>query len=79
MEKKQLISAKVSPQTLSKIDDFLKNHRYWKRNTVISCILDAVMDNFRPEDIYNMMCYSRQYGQHVNTKFSFDKEDDTNV
>ena len=77
MEKKQLISAKISPETLSKIDDFLKNRRYWKRNTVISSILDAVMDNFRPEDIYNMMCYSRLYRKHVNTLFSFDKEDET--
>lgn len=77
MEKKQLISAKISPETLSKIDDFLKNHRYWKRNTVISSILDAVVDNFTKDDIYKMMCYSRLNRKKANTKFSYDENDDT--
>lgn len=77
MEKKQLISAKISPETLSKIDDFLKNRQYWKRNTVISCILDAVVDNFTKEEINNMMWYSRLGRKKANTKFSFDENDGT--
>lgn len=70
MEKKKLISAKISPKTLEDIDEFLKNHRYWKRNTVISSILDAVMDNFTEEEIFRMVCYNRLNRRKINAHFS---------
>ena len=77
MENLKLISAKISPKTLEKIDGFIKNRRYWKRNTVISRILDAVMDNFTETEIYNMMRYSRFGNNQVYTLFSFDEKDGT--
>lgn len=70
MEKKKLISAKISPKTLEDIDEFLKNHRYWKRNTVISGILDAVVDNFTKEEICKMVSYDRLNRRNINAHFS---------
>lgn len=57
-ERSQLISARVDPATIAKIDKFLTRHTYWKRNTVIASVLDAVFDNFTDADIYDMVRYN---------------------
>ena len=73
MENKKLISARLSPRTLAKIDTFVTNRRYWKRNTVISNVLDAVFDCFDEKAIYNMMIYDSRYRQRANGSFSLEK------
>lgn len=50
----QLMSVRIDPDTIKKLDDFCSRHRYWKRNTVINAILYAVMNNFTERDIYDM-------------------------
>lgn len=50
----QLMSVRIDPDTIKKLDDFCSRHRYWKRNTVINAILYAVMNNFTEKDIYDM-------------------------
>ena len=70
MEKKQLISARLDPQTLAKIEAFTKKHYYWKRNTVISNVLDAVFDRFDDGDIYDMVRYSRHHDRNAKGSFS---------
>lgn len=69
MEKKQLLSVRLDPTTLAKIESFASHHDYWKRNTVISHVLDAVFDNFDVRDIYDMVRYSKLV--HRNAKGSF--------
>lgn len=73
MENKKLISARLDPQTLAKVDEFVKNRRYWKRNTVISNVLDAVFDCFSEKAIYDMVRYSRLYHQEAKGSFSLEK------
>lgn len=68
-EKLKLISARVDPATLAKIDKFLLRHTYWKRNTVIAHVLDAVFDNFTDADIYDMVRFDRN--DHKNASGSF--------
>lgn len=51
----KLISVRVDPDTLEKIDDFLKKHEYWTRNAVINQILTTVMDRFIERDVYDMV------------------------
>lgn len=68
-EKLKLISARVDPATLAKIDQFLTRHSYWKRNTVIAHVLDAVLDNFTEGEIYDMVRYDRN--QQINASASF--------
>lgn len=73
MENKKLISTRLDPQTLAKIESFANRHPYWKRNTVISRILDAVFDNFDQKSIYDMVRYSRLYHDEASGSFSLDK------
>lgn len=72
-ENLKLISARVDPATLAKIDQFLTRHGYWKRNTVITRILDAVMDNFTDSDIYDMLRYDRILRKKATGSFTLDK------
>lgn len=73
MENKKLISARLTPQTLAKIDTFVTNKRYYKRNTVISNVLDAVFDCFDEKAIYNMVRFSRHHHPDAAGSFSLEK------
>lgn len=70
MENKKLLSARLDPQTLAKIEAFTKRHYYWKRNTVISNVLDAVFDCFDDRAIYDMVRYTRHYHRESSGSFS---------
>lgn len=73
MENKKLISARVSPHTLAKIDAFATKHYYWKRNTVISNVLDAVFECFDEKAIYDMVRYSHYVHKDAHGSFSLEK------
>lgn len=73
MENKKLISTRLDPQTLVKIEKFANKFYYWKRNTVISNVLDAVFDNFDDKAIYDMVRYCRWSHKDASGSFSLDK------
>lgn len=50
----KLTSVRLDPDTLDKIEEFLKKHEYWTKNAVINNILTVVMDRFSDRDIYDM-------------------------
>lgn len=70
MENKKLISARIDRQTLVKIENFANKYYYWKRNTVISHVLDAVFDNFNDKAIYDMVRYCRNSHKDASGSFS---------
>lgn len=70
MENKKLLSTRLDPQTLVKIENFANKHYYWKRNTVISGVLNAVFDNFSDKDIYDMVRYHRDFHKDASGSFS---------
>lgn len=72
MENKKLLSVRLDPQTIAKINVIQQKHYYWKRGTIISSILDAVVDNFDDKAIYDMMRYIRRFDKHVSCSFSLD-------
>lgn len=51
----KLTSVRLDPDTLEKIDKFLKKHDYWTKNGVINKILTTVMERFSERDIYDMI------------------------
>lgn len=51
----KLTSVRLDPDTLEKIDLFLKKHDYWTKNAVINSILTSVMERFSEGDIYDMV------------------------
>lgn len=53
-ENMKLISARIDPDTLAKIDSFCQKHTYWKRNTVINQVLTTVFNDFGDKMIYDM-------------------------
>lgn len=50
----KLTSVRLDPDTLDKIDEFLKKHEYWTKNGVIDNVLTTVMERFSDRDIYDM-------------------------
>lgn len=50
----KLTSVRLDPDTLDKIDEFLKRHEYWTKNAVINNVLTVVMNRFSDRDIYDM-------------------------
>lgn len=54
-ETKKLISARIDPETLKKIEAFNEKQKYWTRNYIIDKILYAVFEDFDEKDIYDMV------------------------
>lgn len=69
MENKKLISLRLNPQVLEKIDKITYSNEYWNRTAVISSILDAVFDCFDKKAINDMMRYHHRI--FPNSKGSF--------
>lgn len=65
----KLISVRIDPKTLEKIDTIHKVHIYWKRNAIINGLLTAVVDAMDSGAIYDMMRYCRGY--HPKPRGSF--------
>lgn len=59
MENLKLISVRIDPKTLEKIDTIHKVHHYWKRNAIINGLLTAVVDAMDSGALYDMIRYSR--------------------
>lgn len=57
MENLKLISVRLEPGTIEKIDRFSNGSRYWKRNTIINTILTEVLNQLSDGDLYKMMTY----------------------
>lgn len=54
-ENLQLISVRIDPDTLAKIEKFAARHSYWKRNTIINNLLTTVFNDFNERQIYDMV------------------------
>lgn len=74
MENLKLISVRIDPITLEKIDAYSKKHKYWKRNTIINHILSAVVDAMDDKSLYDMMRYYRYSDVNPLGNFSLDKK-----
>lgn len=73
MENKKLLSVRLDPTTVMNIEKFAIKHPYWKRNTVIGAVLNAVFDNFDEKAIYNMVRYHRNFHKEASGSFSLEK------
>lgn len=70
-----LVSCRIDPETLEKIEAQVKKHYYWKRNTIINGILTAVMDCFTDQQVYDMVRYWRQGQYETKTNFEIIKRE----
>ena len=63
-------STKLDKDTLDRIDEFLVNHPYWKRNSVINAILWAVMHDFDDDALYDMVRRNRFKSQQIVSHYA---------
>lgn len=57
MENLKLISVRLEPDTIEKIDRFCEGKRYWKRNTVINAVLTELFSRLSNGELCKMMEY----------------------
>lgn len=72
MENLKLISARINPETLKKIDGFCGSNRYYNRNAVINGTLTAVINNADGHAIRQTMQYDPKF--YDGTPITFDSE-----
>lgn len=65
MENLKLLSVRVDPTTLKKIDAFATSSRFWKRNSIINGILTAVLECTDSRDIYDLVRYHRSLNRCI--------------
>ena len=72
MAKENLVpcSTRLDRETIDRIDAFLVNHPYWKRNTAINSILWAVMHDFDEDAIYDMVRRNRFKSQQIVSHYA---------
>lgn len=68
-ENLKLLSVRIDPDTVEKIDQFVRNRRYWKRNTVVNAILTAVMNDFGEDAVYDMVRRSFHSRENVDAVY----------
>lgn len=74
MDTTKLTSIRLESKTIEKIDNFVKTRTYWKRSNVINNILAAVLENFTPWEIYQMVQRYTWENNKVNAKFEITQE-----
>ena len=61
----KLISVRIDPETLDKVEKLAADVVYWKRSTIISNIVTAVFDNADEEDIMKLVRYWPHFGKKL--------------
>lgn len=65
----KLTSIRLDEKVLQKIEEFVKDHRYWNRSNVINNILESVLSNFNPGEVYDMVRTSLYRGYEVDCHY----------
>lgn len=68
-ENLQLISVRLDPDTLAKIEKFAARHSYWKRNTIINNVLMTIFQDFNDKQIYDMIRRIHFKDQNVRSEY----------
>lgn len=59
MENLKLISCRLYPQDIEKIEELIKSWRCWKRNTVICGVLHAIIRNADARTLEKLICWNQ--------------------
>ena len=73
-ENLKLISLRMEPDTVKKLDELAKSHIYWKRSDIIRNILVAVLSEFDQREIYDMIRYYYNRKNVIDAKFEITDE-----
>lgn len=70
MENLQLVSCRLDPAMLKRIEKFRSSRPYWKRNAVINNVLTAVLLNADDKTIYDLCQWWPHSGKKLDIKVS---------
>lgn len=73
-ENLKLVSIRLDPEIVEKLDELAKKHVYWKRSDIMRNILYAVLAEFDPRAIYDMIRYYYNRRNMINAKFEVTNE-----
>lgn len=76
MENLKLLSVRLYPETVAKIEYWALNHRYWKRNTIICNVLKEVFSCTSDADICKLLAYYPRKGQKLKITVEIVEEDE---
>lgn len=75
MEKLKLISLRIEPETLAKIDELAKRHGYYTRSAIINRLLANVLNCSDKDTLWRMLSTynAHQIGYEVSFKVNAEK------
>lgn len=73
-ENLKLVSVRLDPEIVEKLDELAKRHTYWKRSDILRNILLAVLAEFDERAIYDMIRYHYNRRNVIDAKFEITKE-----
>lgn len=74
MEKLKLVSVRLEPDTLKKIDVIASKHSYWKRSTIINRILSNIINCSDKETLWKIISTISPHTCGYTVEFYVDKE-----
>lgn len=69
----KLVSARIDPDALDKIEKFIVHHPYWTKNGVINGIITAVMSKFDERDIYDMVRTNPFHKENITAVYRIER------
>lgn len=69
-ENLKLVSCRIDPKTLERIDAFTSNRYYWKRNSVINAVLTNVFALMSNKDIYDLVRHYSREGESISIQWN---------
>lgn len=73
MAKSQLISVRIEPEVMRRLEEYVGKQRYMTRSFVINRILNAVLNCAEPGTIYNMINTFHPREKGFVTRFEVEK------
>lgn len=73
MAKSHVFSLRVSDHLNKKIEEIVSNHIWWKRNAVLTNILECVCDCADYDTIFKMIQYYRCNPEKLRIKIEYDE------
>lgn len=70
----KLVSCRIDPTTLDRIDDFVGKHYYWKRNSVINAVLTNVFALMSDKDIYDLVRHLARSDESISIQWNTNDE-----
>lgn len=70
----KLVSCRIDPTTLKRIDAFVSDRYYWRRNSVINAVLTNIFALMSDKDIYDLVRHYSREGESISIQWNTNDE-----